>query len=82
MTLQLLHSEFPYILGKLDFLFYQCIRVKDPVRVEVPIRLKEPGGQFIMNVQTRVGGTLKEDLCINQLQKVSVKDFTRRKRHR
>ncbi len=23
-TLQLLHSEFPYIWGKLDFLFYQC----------------------------------------------------------
>ncbi len=25
MTLQLLHCEFPYIWGKLDFLFYQCI---------------------------------------------------------
>jgi hypothetical protein len=25
MTLQLLHSEFPYIWGKFDFLFYQCI---------------------------------------------------------
>ncbi len=25
MTLQLLHSEFPYICGKFDFLFYQCI---------------------------------------------------------
>jgi hypothetical protein len=25
MTLQLLHSEFPYILGKFDFLFYQCM---------------------------------------------------------
>ncbi len=24
MTLQLLHSEFPYICGKFDFLFYQC----------------------------------------------------------
>jgi hypothetical protein len=24
MTLQLLHSEFPYIWGNLDFLFYQC----------------------------------------------------------
>ncbi len=24
MTLQLFHSEFPYIRGKLDFLFYQC----------------------------------------------------------
>jgi hypothetical protein len=24
MTLQLLHPEFPYIRGKLDFLFYQC----------------------------------------------------------
>ncbi len=25
MTLQLLHSEFPYIWGKFDFLFYQCM---------------------------------------------------------
>ncbi len=24
MTLQLLHSEFPYIWGKFDYLFYQC----------------------------------------------------------
>ncbi len=24
MTLQLIHSEFPYIWGKFDFLFYQC----------------------------------------------------------
>ncbi len=24
MTLQLFHSKFPYIRGKLDFLFYQC----------------------------------------------------------
>ncbi len=24
MTLQLLHSEFPYILGKFSFLFYPC----------------------------------------------------------
>jgi hypothetical protein len=24
MTLQLLHSEFPYIWGKFSFLFYQC----------------------------------------------------------
>jgi hypothetical protein len=24
MTLQLLHSEFPFILGKFYFLFYQC----------------------------------------------------------
>jgi hypothetical protein len=24
MSLQLLHSEFPYIREKLDFLFYQC----------------------------------------------------------
>ncbi len=26
MTLQLLYSEFPYIWGKFDFLFYQCSR--------------------------------------------------------
>ncbi len=25
MNLQLLHSEFPYICGKFDFLFYQCV---------------------------------------------------------
>jgi hypothetical protein len=24
MTLQLLHSEFPYIFGKFYYLFYQC----------------------------------------------------------
>ncbi len=24
MTLQLLHSEFPYIWGKFDFIFFQC----------------------------------------------------------
>jgi hypothetical protein len=29
MTLQLLHSEFPYIWGKFDFLFYQCIVNQD-----------------------------------------------------
>ncbi len=27
MTLQLLHSEFPYIWGKFDFIFYQCTLV-------------------------------------------------------
>ncbi len=26
MTLQLLHSEFPYIWGKFYFLFYQCVK--------------------------------------------------------
>jgi hypothetical protein len=25
MTLQLLHSGFPYISGKFDILFYQCV---------------------------------------------------------
>jgi hypothetical protein len=25
MTLQLLHSEYPYIRGKFYFIFYQCI---------------------------------------------------------
>jgi hypothetical protein len=29
MTLQLLHSEFPSILGKFDFLFYQCSLYKN-----------------------------------------------------
>jgi hypothetical protein len=29
MTLQLLHSKFPYIWGKFDFLFYQCIRIQN-----------------------------------------------------
>ncbi len=32
MTLQLLHSEFPYIWGKFYFLFYQCIMVKCDLR--------------------------------------------------
>jgi hypothetical protein len=34
MTLQLLHSEFPYIWGNFDFLFYQC-RVKQLDAVNV-----------------------------------------------
>ncbi len=29
MTLQLLHSEFPYIWGNFDFLFYQCIHASE-----------------------------------------------------
>ncbi len=32
MTLQLLHSEFPYIWGKFDFLFYQCGRCGECAR--------------------------------------------------
>ncbi len=28
MTLQLLHSEFPYIWGKFEFIFYQCMTVQ------------------------------------------------------
>ena len=35
MTLQLLHSEFPYIRGKFDFLFYQCI-VRCELRSYIP----------------------------------------------
>ncbi len=31
MTLQLLHSLFPYIWGKFDFLFYQCIMASSTV---------------------------------------------------
>jgi len=30
MTLQLLHFEFPYILGKFYFLFYQCTLHLEP----------------------------------------------------
>ncbi len=29
MTLQLVNSKFPYIWGKFDFLFYQCIHQKE-----------------------------------------------------
>jgi hypothetical protein len=35
MTLQLLHSEFPYLLGKFDFLFYQCRKPANVVVVGV-----------------------------------------------
>jgi hypothetical protein len=48
MTLQLLHSEFPYILGKFDFLFYQCTVYS---KVFPPISgycsPGSPGGQFL-----------------------------------
>jgi hypothetical protein len=37
MTLQLLHSEFPYILGKFDFLFYQCRILARPACAPIPI---------------------------------------------
>jgi hypothetical protein len=37
MTLQLLHSEFPYICGKFYFIFYQCIGLCDPHCNENPI---------------------------------------------
>jgi hypothetical protein len=32
MTLQLLHSEFPYVGGKIYFLFYQCIHYRIPAQ--------------------------------------------------
>ncbi len=40
MTLQLLHSEFPYIWGNFDFLFYQCIHsrpVVNPFLFSLPL---------------------------------------------
>ncbi len=33
LTLQLLHSEFPYISGKFYFLFYQCTVAEDKISV-------------------------------------------------
>jgi hypothetical protein len=39
MTLQLLHSEFPYIRGKFDFLFYQCI-----YKLHLPLAAALPAG--------------------------------------
>ncbi len=39
MTLQLLHSEFPYICGKLDFLFDQCT-----CKTQVGHVVARPGG--------------------------------------
>ncbi len=40
MALQLLHSEFLYIWGKLYFLFYQCMRIHHTVR-EVETKMKD-----------------------------------------
>jgi hypothetical protein len=41
MTLQLLHSEFPYIWGKFDFLFYQCSCYSISRSLQVPARRLE-----------------------------------------
>jgi hypothetical protein len=40
MALQLLHSEFLYILGKFDILFCQCMRIHHTVR-EVETKMKD-----------------------------------------
>ncbi len=37
MTLQLLHSDFPYIWGKLDFLFYQYGKIPLPYKNLAPL---------------------------------------------
>ncbi len=47
LTLQLLHSEFPYLWGKLYFLFYQCSTVYVKVQKRLgtrgePVSWKEP----------------------------------------
>ncbi len=40
MTLRLLHSEFPYLWGKFDFLFYQCWMLsRTPMVNRIPFRI-------------------------------------------
>jgi hypothetical protein len=46
MTLQLLHSEFPFKRGKFDFLFYQCTPQQLKVNVIYDsFLIKHPNGR-------------------------------------
>ncbi len=47
MTLQLLHSEFPYKLGKFDFLFYQCILMWLSIIIRERIQMHNTGSKGI-----------------------------------
>jgi hypothetical protein len=54
MTLQLLHSEFPYWWGKFDFLFYQCnvflyIAVEVVLPAGLPFDIYERSGKMLEN---------------------------------
>jgi hypothetical protein len=54
MTLQLLPSEFPYILGKFDFLFYQC-RVFKSNGLLIPEKMFRDvsfQGHFVMKIRS------------------------------
>ncbi len=55
MTLQQLHSEFPYIWGKFDFLFYQCRLSAPESRRQHDKHLCE----WLSFIWKRVGMTLK-----------------------
>jgi hypothetical protein len=46
MTLQLLHSEFPYKLGKFDFLFYQCTDVAQRL-IQTTLVFRQYNGQIL-----------------------------------
>jgi hypothetical protein len=48
MTVQLLHSEFPYIRGKFDFLFYQCMLV---LLTRVPASSSRNGSKAMLSVE-------------------------------
>jgi hypothetical protein len=48
MTVQLLYSEFPYIRGKFDFLFYQCMLV---VLTRVPASSSRNGSKATLSVE-------------------------------
>ncbi len=63
MTLQLLHSEFHYIWGKFEFLFYQCVIVC------TVIRFLWVSAKFGTCTVVSVNGTLVEDkLCTFTLE--------------
>ncbi len=75
MTLQLLHSEFPYILGKFNFLFYHCtvfsiklVYTRDDICAlsflrlyPIPHNSKEPQGGKSPRVLQRVKKVLRRN---------------------
>ncbi len=54
MTLQLLHSEFPYIWGKFDLLFYQCI-FEAFIREDFPFQRHLAGFWYSNNSRGAIG---------------------------
>ncbi len=75
MTLQLLHSEFPYIGGKFDFIFYQCGSFLGKRQGDMTRRQDRPGrtGHAGQDAQVRTRRTERAGQ--------DAQDRTRRKGH-